>query len=48
MGAWKLNEAKSKLNPGGSKNTIVHIRGGRRNDQSHGRRHGRIRKSYPQ
>jgi hypothetical protein len=23
MGAWKLNEAKSKLNPGGSKNTIV-------------------------
>src|SRR6186997_3051519 len=23
MGAWKLNEAKSKLNPGGSKNTMV-------------------------
>ena len=23
MGAWKLNEANSKLNPGGSKNTMV-------------------------
>ena len=23
MGTWKLNEAKSKLAPGGTKNTVV-------------------------